>query len=309
MEKIITKIKAYDTIIIHRHTRPDGDCMGSQIGLKDIITNTFPDKLVYAVGEESLEFSYLGKMDHIKDDVYNNALVLVLDVANFERISDIRYRKGKEIIRIDHHPKIETLSEYDWVDTSYSSCCEMIVEMYLKNDFKLSDAGAKALFYGIVTDTNRFVNPDVSKRTFYYVTKLLAFNLDLNEIFHQIYDEDLNITRLKGYVALNFTCTKNGLAYIKIDKKLCDKYLVTSSISNVLVNTLANIKLAKAWFVAIYDKHTGKVRISLRSKGIPINHIAEKYGGGGHKHASGVIVNNFEIVAKLIIDLDKYLED
>lgn len=311
MNYILQKIKEYDTIIIHRHTRPDGDCYGSQIGLKAIINESFPSKEVYIVGEESLELSYLGKMDYINDELYQNALVFVLDVANIERISDNRYKLGKELIKIDHHPLVNKFCDYEWIDTSYSSCCEMISTFYFENEdvLKLSDNGAKALLYGIVTDTNRFLNSNVNKRTFSLVNKLLEFNINLNEIYSHIYAEDLNITRLRGYVLSNFIYTKNGLGYIKIDKKLCDKYLINSSISNVLVNSLAHTKLIKVWFVAIYDNRTNKVRISIRSKNLPINHLAEKYGGGGHKHASGLIVNDFGIVDKLVNDIDNYLEE
>ncbi len=310
MDFILDKIIEYDTIIIHRHIRPDGDCVGSQIGLKDIINNSFPNKKVYCVGEETLDLRFLGKMDHLCDETYQNALVFILDVANRERISDDRYNKGKEIIKIDHHPKVQDISPMEWIDTSYSSCCEMIFDFYLKHKtiLKMSPEGAKALFYGLITDTNRFLNLAVSSRTFYLASKLLEYNIDKDEIYNHIYGDDLNVTRLRGYVALNFICTPNGLGYIKIDKGMCEKYMVDSSISNILVNTFDQTKLVKIWFVAIYDKKTNRIRISLRSKKLAINHIAEKYGGGGHKHASGIIVSDFNTVDKLIEDLETYLQ-
>ncbi|QVK17055.1 bifunctional oligoribonuclease/PAP phosphatase NrnA [Mycoplasmatota bacterium] len=311
MDFIFDKIKSYDTIIIHRHIRPDGDCIGSQLGLKNIIEQTFPEKKVYAVGEESLGFIHLGKMDHIRDELYQNALVFILDVANIERISDNRYRKGKECIKIDHHPKRETICELEWIDPSYASCCEMIVDFYEQNksELKLSIDGAKALYFGIITDTNRFSTPAVNSRTMRLASGLLEYNLNISEIYQWIYDEALNITRLRGFVASNFICTRNGLGYINIDKKICNQYLVDANISNVLVNTLANTALVKIWFVAIFDAKTNYIRISLRSKSLPINQFAEKYGGGGHKNASGIIVKDFYIVNQLISDLDIYLKE
>lgn len=310
MKHILGKIKEYDTIIIHRHVRPDGDCIGSQIGLKEIIKASFPNKKVYLVGEESEEFYYLGRMDKIDDSLYEHALVFILDVANVERISDKRYKLGKELIKIDHHPLVSKYCDYEWIDTSFSSCCEMIITFYLenKNELKLTENGAKALFYGIVTDTNRFLNPDVSKRTFYLATKLLDFKININEIYSNIYEEKINIKRLKGYVLSNFIYTKNGLGYIKIDKKLCTEYSINSSISNILVNTLAHTDNLHIWFVAIYDYRTDKVRISIRSRKLPINHLAEQYGGGGHEHASGIIVDDFNVVDKLVNDIEDYLE-
>jgi len=307
---ILSKIKEYDTIIIHRHIRPDGDCIGSQLGLKNMIKETFPHKKVYVVGEETLEFYQLGKMDHIVDESYQNALVFLLDVANIERISDNRYKLGKELIKIDHHPKVETVCDLEWIDTSYASCCEMITDFFLQeSELKLTLEGARALYYGIITDTNRFSTPVVSSRTLFLASRLLEFGFDIKEIYQSIYDEALNITRLKGYVATHFICTKNGLGYIKIDKKTCEKFLVDANVSNVLVNTLANTSLVKIWFVAIFDQRTNYIRISLRSKKLSINQFAEKYGGGGHKNASGIIVKDFNIVDQLVKDIDIYLNE
>ncbi len=311
MDFVLKKIKEYQRIIIHRHTRPDGDCMGSQLGLKDIIQKSFPEKEVYAVGEETPQFFHLGRMDHILDDAYENALVFILDVSNVDRISDTRFSKGKERIKIDHHPKRTDVCQLEWIDTTYASCCEMVADFYDQNkdELSLSKEGATALYYGIITDTNRFSTPVVNSRTLRLAALLLEYKIDIVQLYQSIDEEALNITRLRGYVATNFTCTKNGLGFIKIDKKTCDKFLVDASISNVLVNTLRNTSLVKIWFVAIYDHKTNQVRISLRSKELPINQYAEKYGGGGHKNASGIIVKDFNTVDSLITDLETYLKE
>src|SRR5574344_970490 len=97
---IIKKIKAYDRIIIHGHQRPDGDCYGAQFGLKDIIKNSFPEKEVYVVGETSDFVSFVGTPDRIEDALYEGALSIVVDTATEERISDKRYKLGKEVIKI-----------------------------------------------------------------------------------------------------------------------------------------------------------------------------------------------------------------
>src|SRR6056297_2028776 len=97
-------IKEHNTIIIHRHKRPDPDAYGSQMGLKHIIKNSYPDKNVYAVGEDHSDFYYLGITDKIDDSKYEDALVIVCDTANTDRIADSRYTKGKTLVKIDHHP-------------------------------------------------------------------------------------------------------------------------------------------------------------------------------------------------------------
>src|SRR5699024_10796879 len=105
IQQIIQAIKQYETIIIHRHVRPDPDANGSQGALQAMIKHSFPGKKVFVVGEtpdETLHF--LNDMDYIKDDLYNDALVIVCDTANTERISDDRYELGDKLIKIDHHP-------------------------------------------------------------------------------------------------------------------------------------------------------------------------------------------------------------
>ena len=130
--KILEKIKEYETIIIHGHKRPDGDCYGSQFGLKDIIEQSFPEKNVFVVGEESSYVGFVGQVDKIPTSTYDGALSIVVDTAIARRISDQNYKLGKEIFKIDHHiPSDDSYyADYYWVDTKKPSCSQMIAEFY-----------------------------------------------------------------------------------------------------------------------------------------------------------------------------------
>jgi len=101
-EQIYKKITDYDTIIIHRHARPDMDAIGSQYGLYLTIKENFPNKNVYVVGDVN-DMCYLATMDDIKDETYQGALAIITDVAVTRMISDSRYLLAKERIIIDHH--------------------------------------------------------------------------------------------------------------------------------------------------------------------------------------------------------------
>ena len=146
MKRILDKIKTYDTIIIHGHQRPDGDCYGAQFGLKDIIKTTYPNKQVYVVGETSDYVSFLGDIDTISDDVYKGALSIVVDTATSERISDKRYTLGNYIIKIDHHIPVDNYGDLRWVDTNFPSCAQMIAYFRYKfqNELKYTISGANA---------------------------------------------------------------------------------------------------------------------------------------------------------------------
>src|SRR5690625_4891105 len=169
IKKIIQMIKDYETIIIHRHVRPDPDALGSQAGLKEIIKQSFPDKIVYIVGEEDPSLHFLVRMDQISDQTYDQALVIVCDTANAARISDTRYDLGEKIIKIDHHPNVDQYGELRWVDTDASSTSEMIYDFYLQaqaEGFLINDEAARLIYAGIVGDTGRFVFPNTTKKTF-----------------------------------------------------------------------------------------------------------------------------------------------
>jgi bifunctional oligoribonuclease and PAP phosphatase NrnA len=186
-EKILEMIKQYETIIIHRHVRPDPDAYGSQGGLAEIIKTSFPEKKVYAVGVEEPSLNYLRRLDSIEDSVFEGALVIVCDTANEERICDSRYRLGDKLIKIDHHPNEDAYGDHLWIDTSASSVSEMIYEFYQFGKEKglvLSNEGARLLFAGIVGDTGRFLYPSTTQNTFDVAGELIRYDFDRNTRFN-----------------------------------------------------------------------------------------------------------------------------
>ncbi|WP_017187761.1 DHH family phosphoesterase, partial [Alkalibacillus haloalkaliphilus] len=179
--EIIKAINEYNTIIIHRHVRPDPDAYGSQVGLAKLIQGTYPNKDVYVVGEEDASLNYLARLDHIEDDKYKGALVIVCDTANEERICDQRYNQGNQLIKIDHHPNREPYGDIMWVDTDASSTSEMIYELYLEgkvDGWTLNQESARLLYAGIVGDTGRFLFPSTTERTFNAAQELVTYNFD-----------------------------------------------------------------------------------------------------------------------------------
>ena len=126
--QIIEQIKKHDTIIIHRHSKPDGDALGSQIGLKHLIKHNFPDKKVFMVGDMTERYSFINDcvMDDISDEIYSNALAFVLDLSAPHLISDERYKLAKTTVRIDHHLFIEKFCDYELIDSTFESCAGLI---------------------------------------------------------------------------------------------------------------------------------------------------------------------------------------
>jgi bifunctional oligoribonuclease and PAP phosphatase NrnA len=302
MERILKSIQIYNTIIIHGHKRPDGDCYGSQFGLKEIIKTTYPNKKVFVVGETSDYVDFVGKVDIIEDYEYEGALVIVVDTATSERISDPRYNLGDKLIKIDHHIPVNDYGEVRWVDTTFPSCAQMIAYFYykFKDELKLSKTGAIALYTGIVTDTGRFRYRGVSKLTHQLAGLLLDFGVDVEHIDSHLSKETLDKVALKGYVYSNFVTTPGGLIYLKMTRDVIIKYKVSDEEAASVVNLLAGIEGYPVWTLMI--EYPGEIRMRIRSSGPNIDELANRFDGGGHAKAAGATLPSWN-------DLNRFIED
>lgn len=304
--KILETIKSYETIIVHRHVRPDPDAYGSQCGLAEILKASFPEKSIYTVGKEEESLHYLKRLDSINDEAYQGALVIICDTANKERICDSRYSLGDMVIKIDHHPNEDPYGDLVWVDTSSSSTSEMIYEFYLSGKDKgliLNDEGARLIYAGIVGDTGRFLYPSTSERTFSYAGELIHYNFSRNELYDKMYELKPNIIKLNGYVLQNFEVHADGVASMIISKELLAQFDARVAEASLLVSVLGNVQGIIAWVFFIEEED--QIRVRLRSKGPVINGIAKKYRGGGHPLAAGASIHSWDEMPSVIHDLEE----
>ncbi|MDN3018240.1 bifunctional oligoribonuclease/PAP phosphatase NrnA [Paenibacillus sp. BSR1-1] len=305
-EKILETIEQYETIIVHRHVRPDPDAYGSQGGLVAILQASYPEKKIYAVGQEEPTLHYMRRLDVIEDKVYKGALVIVCDTANQERICDKRYTLGDKLIKIDHHPNEDPYGDLLWVETSASSCSEMVYEFYLygkDKGLKMNDEAARLLFAGIVGDTGRFLFPSSTEKTFTYAGELIHYNFSRTELFDKMYELDANIIKLKGYILQNFGLHENGVASVKLTKELIAEYDARPAEASLLVGILGDVKGIKAW--VFFIEENDQIRVRLRSKGPVINTVARKFKGGGHPLAAGASIYSWDEVSQVIKELEE----
>lgn len=309
-EKIIDTIKEFDTIIIHRHQKPDGDALGSQIGLREIIKENFPNKTVYAVGDGSSRYGFMegSDMDEIADSVYENALAIVLDTSASALISDERYKTAKKTARIDHHIFCEEICDIEVTDTSYESCCGLITEFALESGLKLSSLAAKSLYTGMVTDSGRFRYDSTNANTFRLASALMEAGFDTNDIYANLYADDFAFIRLRAQFVLKVQFTDKNVAYIYTTKEEAATYDAdTFTISRAMVGTMGDIRGVNVW-VNFTETEDG-VLAELRSNKYNINPIAVKYGGGGHAKASGATLKNREEAMQMLNDLNQLGEN
>lgn len=306
--EIYNVIKENPKVIIHRHDRPDGDALGSQMGLKQAILATFPTHDVKIVGDINKRYSWMGEMDVVEDDEYDNALVFVLDSGALKLISDDRYSKGKILVKIDHHIAQDNYGDISMVDTSYESCCGLIGDIIILSGMKLNDAGASSLFTGMVTDSGRFRYSSTTSNTYKVVSELMKYNINTDYIFNNLYVEKLENVKLKAELITKFKVTEKGVAYLINTKEEIKRYgLSIFDISRGMVNIMAGIENIPIWANFSEDEN-GAIYVELRSAGININQIAVAHGGGGHLQASGCTVKSFDEVYQIISELDNLIE-
>ena len=158
LNPVISLIREYDTIVIHRHTNPDGDALGSQIGLMHVIEENFPGKRVYVTGDAAGRYAFMAgsTMDDVPDAVFPGALCVILDTSAPHLISDGRYLQAKALCRIDHHLFCGQIAPVETVDSSFESCCGLITHICMEEGLQVSRDAAEALYTGMVTDSGRF---------------------------------------------------------------------------------------------------------------------------------------------------------
>lgn len=298
---LFEKFEQYNTIIIHRHERPDLDALGSQIGLKLTLQNRFPNKKIYAVGDASRRYGFIGKLDLIDDIEYNNALAIILDVSVSNMVSDNRYNLASEVFVIDHHNNPCDITD-NWIcDNKRIAAAELMADMLINHGYVIPADAATAFYGGITTDSGRF-QYGFSPSVFNVASKLVEFGANPKYIYDNIYVESKQERDMKIYFQ-NQIQYKDAVAFIKSDEKVFEKFNVEfQDISRGMVNLMAGVKETEIWCNFTYDKSKDKVIGEFRSRNIPIVDVAKKYGGGGHNLACGATLNDFDEADRVIND-------
>jgi phosphoesterase RecJ-like protein len=312
MRAILDKIKEYDTIMLFRHIRPDGDCVGATKGMKDILTASFPEKKVYLIDSQHADYlAFLGEDDaEVEDSVYENALGIVLDTANLDRVSNKKYELCRELIKMDHHINREPFGDLCWVEDERCSTCELVTHFYLTfaDELKMTEEGAKYLYTGLVTDSGRFRFRSVSGESMRCAGALLDKGIDTDVLYAHLYLQDFDEFKFKAQIYKKMKITENGVAYINITKKMQEEFNLTSETASASVSALDSIKGSLIW-IAFIENDDGSTRVRLRSRFVTINDIAERYNGGGHACASGATVYSRKEMNALIKEADARIKE
>ena len=312
MQRILDKIEEYDKIFIFRHFRPDGDATGSTKGLARILKLTYPEKTIKLQNADFSEYlRFLGPEDELEpDESYADALGIVVDTGTEERVSNKKFSLCREIIKIDHHIDIKPYGDISWVEELRSSSCEMIAKFYdtFRDRLVIDTEAATYIYAGMVTDSGRFRYRDVSGDTMRYAGMLLDVGVDTDVLYANLYMKDFDSFKFEAYVLSHLKISKNGVAYLFVDKKMQEKFSLTSEAASNSVSYMDSIKGSLIW-IAFIENDDGSIRVRLRSRFVPVNPIGEKYRGGGHACACGATLYDRREIRALLRDADKLLKN
>ena len=310
---ILEKIKEYKNIIISRHVRPDGDAVGSTLGLARILRLTFPEKQVYVVNGDYAEYTaFLGNEDAQPDAAcYAGSLAIVIDTATPDRISNKSWQSAREVIKIDHHIDVAPYGDIAWVEERRSSACEMIADFYMtfREELKIDREAATCIYAGMVTDSGRFRFRSVSGETLRCAAALLDLGVDTDTLFAHLYLEKLDAFRFRAYVYENIKMTPHGVAYIYVDRAMKERFSLTDEEASNVVSCLDSIKGSIIWLAFIDNADGATIRVRLRSRFVTVDKLANKYRGGGHDCASGATLMSPDEIPLLLADADALIAD
>lgn len=301
-------LEDHQTVIIHRHVRPDPDAIGSQLGLAELIKQGDPNKRVLAAGSQSAGLSWLGEMDPVSREDYQDALVIVVDTANQERIDGKDYQQGAALVKIDHHLLVDDYGEVRLLQDEASSTAEIItyLALALKDHLPLNQKASQLLYAGIVGDTGRFQFSNTTSQTFEMVAELMKMGIDAVGVNRQMSEIDFATLQFEAYMVDQMQVHERGVASIRILLEDIQRFGLTDEDTNGITNLPGRVKGILSWVIFIEQaSNSMKYRARIRSKGPAINQLAAQYQGGGHAMASGAKVQDEAEGLALIADLVK----
>ena len=311
-EQILELIQKAPRVIIHRHKNPDGDALGSQLGLKHILRDSFPDKEILVVGDMTDRYAFMvdEPMDEVANEAYEGALAVVLDTSAKALICDDRYTTATYTARMDHHIFCETICGVEVTDTSFESCCGLVTAFAQECGLTVSPVAAKLLYTGMITDSGRFRYDSTNAQTHRMASFLMEREFDTSDIFRNLYSDDLAFIQLRARFVLKIQTTHHRVAYIYTDRAETDALLANGvssfTVSRGMVNTMGEIRGVDSW--VNFTETEGGVLCEIRSSKYNINPIAVKYGGGGHQKASGCTLKDKAEAMALLEDLNSLSE-
>ena len=297
------EIRKYPKTVIIGHIQPDGDCIGSSLGLKYLIKDNWGVEAT-VINQKIDRLSFLGCWDEAGSAAYENTFVIQVDNSTRERSADPAFIKAPAILKIDHHIVMDSYGNWN-IEEQLSSCCQIIASHAIEKGLKISKQAAAALYTGMVTDTGRFSYTGVDGKTLAVASRLLETGFDMPAIISLLSRRDMNSVEYTKYCYENMKISKGGVVWLYVKQEIIDRFGLTPDKVSSALDTLRDIE-GHPVFVLFADLE-GKIRVEFRSDRIRIVDAAVKFGGGGHECACGARLESAQQIPAVIEELEKYV--
>ncbi len=302
VEKEIGKERDREVFIIG-HIQPDGDCIGSSLGMKHLIEDNYGIQ-VRAVNQPIRRFEFLGSWESPGGKSYDRSFVIQVDNATRERSADTACNDAELILKIDHHIVVDSYGHYN-VEETLASCAELIARDAISKGLKISQDAAKCLYTGIVTDTGRFMYPGVDSSTFRTAAVLLETGFDMSQILSKISERSIGSVNYIAYAYSQLKMTEKGVLWIYIPQETIDRFQLTPDIVSMALECMRNVSHHPV--SVLFADLNGLVRVEFRSDRVRLDHVAAHFGGGGHAFAAGARLSSPDLIPDVLRELDKLM--
>lgn len=294
IDRILEGIRESETICVVGHVRPDGDCIGSELGLTLALQNE--GKKVVCWNQDSIpqKLAFLDPKKLVRPPSQGNKFdcVIATDSASLERLGTVAecINDRKLFINIDHHQSNTRYGDINWVSAKEPSTGELIFRLLKVANWPITSAISDCLFTAVSTDTGSFQYPTTRPGTYHVAGELVKRGANLAKICDEVYQSfPLSRARLLKLVYNKFRLThQNQIAYFWLKKA---DFTRTGADTNDSEGLIDHIRAIEPVVVAcVFEEiELELTRISLRSKDdrVNVNEIASQFGGGGHKAAAG----------------------
>lgn len=278
------------SINIISHKSPDGDNMGSTLGLYLSLKEKYKNKTINIIKPDDIpsKYKFIEETKFYNDDMSECDVLLVIDCADERRLlNEDNLKFAKKIINIDHHKSNKYFGDINYVLEEYSSSAEIVYDIIKELELPMNKKIATMLYIGIDTDTGRFMYSSTTDETMQKVSKLMCYGIDINEINIKLYRSmSKNIFDLYK-LAINKINFYKDFAYLVLEN---DDFLKTNTSRDDTDDILALLQgLADYDMIAIVKELNDIYKVSLRSKyKYDVGSIGEDFDGGGHKYAAGL---------------------
>ncbi len=310
LNKILDVIERNHNFLITAHIDPEGDSLGSQLALAQLLKAKNKKFVVVNHSPIPPSYKFLPFLNMIKkpSKQFKGHVALILDSPEIKRIGKVERILGDNCLRvnIDHHISNKKFGDINWVEPNASCAGEMIYKLYQCFNIKLNRDIALCLYAAIATDTGSFHYSNTTSQTHQIAASLLKFGLNPAKVYENLYENislaDLHLLTL---VLNSVKKDKTGkIAWVKLTREMLKKSKAKVKESECFISHIRALKGVKVVILFRESAEKNKIKVSLRSKGdVDVNKIAQFFKGGGHKAASGLsIEGTLDKAERLVIN-------